>query len=312
MKSKRKTGVIFDKVGVTLPVVKSIRPTIKDNLINLMVSNDHDDYMVRHYKGQRYGNIFDFRVSVDTKIGYFNLKVSIYPRCKAHNFIRFEFNPTKLGTDGELKLRRLLIKILGMKMARAIYYEGRLTRVDTTIDRHGAVDNCYMYMKAANCSKIIRGTDGEIESQICGSNRSNIRPTLYDKTKERARRDRNRGDDVERVSQFRLEIVVRDLRFPMADIHDKLDLSFKKLSFFLDDFLDDEYFDGDFLAAVQADGLNAALSGLSRNDRTRYLRRLQQQYACDAFNLRRLTIKPGVDSLMFLKSTKYVPRAAAP
>ena len=130
MKSKRKTGVIFDKVGVTLSIIESIRPTIKDNLINLMVNNDHDDYVVRYYKGQRYGNNFEFRVPADNGIGYFNLKVSIYPRCKAHNFIRFEFNPTKLGADGELKLRDLLIKILGMKMARAIYYEGCLTRVD--------------------------------------------------------------------------------------------------------------------------------------------------------------------------------------
>ena len=102
----------------------------------------------------------------------------------------------------------------------------------------------------------------------------------------------------------------RDLGFAMVDIREKLENHFKKLSFYRDDFLADTYFDDDFLAAAQTDGLNAALSRLHINDRRRYLRRLEH-YAFDPFKLSKLSLKPGLESLKFLRSTKYVPSVAA-
>lgn len=324
MKSELIIKVIFDKVSVTSHIVESIRLTIKSNLTDLSNSklnnlrgssvgsdnNDPDDYVVKHYqeKNGRYNHTYDFRVPTDTELGYFNFKVSIYPINKAHNFIRFEFNPTKLGSTGRRKVRRLLVRILGLKQARSLFYEGRLTRLDTTVDFYGAVNNSYLYMKRGNCSELVRGADGEVESQICGSSGSDVRVTLYNKTKEQA--FRSRGGSVDRVCRMRLEIIIRDLGFPMDEIADKLTNHFKKLSFFRDDFLADDYFDGDFLAAVQAKGLNAALSQLDSNTRRRYLRRLKH-YAFNPFKLRKLTIWPGLKSLRFLRSSKYVPSVAA-
>ncbi|QOJ20961.1 MAG: hypothetical protein HRU77_09810 [Gammaproteobacteria bacterium] len=305
--------VIFDKVSVTSHIVESIRLTIKSNLTDLSNSKlnnlrvrsvgsdniDPDDYIVKNYqeKHGRYNHTYDFRVPTDTELGYFNFKVSIYPVNKAHNFIKFEFNPTKLGSTGRRKLRRLLVRILGLKRARSLFYEGRLTRLDTTVDFHRTVNNSYHYMKGVNCSELVRGADDEVESQICGSSRSNVRVTLYDKTKEQA--DRSRGATVDHVSRMRLEIVNRDLGFSMDEIADKLRNHFKKLSFFRDDFLADDYFDVDFLAAAQAEGLNAALSQLDGNTRKRYLRRLGQ-YTHEPVVLRRLSIGPGLKSLRFL------------
>lgn len=319
------TDVFFDKVSVTLPIVESNRLTVKDKLIKLLKngpnnrivnrvnSDPHDinDYRVKLYPEMngRYNHTFHIDIPIHSNLqqGYFNFSVSIYPKNKSHNFIKFEFNPAKLGEDGERKLRRLLIKILGVKLARTVFYEARLTRLDTTIDCHSAVDNYYMYMKGVSCSKIECGVDRKIQSQICGSDRSDVRVTAYDKAKQTKQLH---GVDADSVSWFRLEIENRDLGFSMAEIREKLELQFKKLSFYRDDFLADEYFDDDFLLAVQANGLNAALSQLHRNDRKRFLRRLKQ-YVFDPFKLSRLTIKPGLESLRFLKSTKYVPSVAA-
>ena len=324
MKSKHRTEVFFDKVSVTLPIVESKRIKAKDKLIKLLNNEpnnravnkvnsdqyDNDDCRVNHYreKDGRYNHTFDIDIPIHSNLqqGYFNFKVSIYPKNKSHNFIRFEFNPAKLGEDGGFKIRALLIKILGMKLARTVFYEARLTRLDTTIDCYSPVGKYYMYMKGVSCSEIIRGADGEIESQICGSDRSNVRVTAYDKEEQTKRL---RVGDAESVSCIRLEIVNRDLGFSMVDIREKLVNHFKKLSFYGDDFLADTYFDDDFLAAAQTDGLNAALSQLHRNDRKRYLRRLEQ-YAFDPFKLRKLTLKPGLESLKFLRSTKYVPSVA--
>lgn len=319
--NKQMTKVFFDKVSFTFHIVESKRLKLKGNLfqisnnepnnraVNRVNSDkyDNDDYRVKHYKEKngRYNHTFDIDIPIHSNLqqGYFNFKVSIYPKNKSHNFIRFEFNPAKLGEDGERKLRRLLIKILGVKLARTVFYEARLTRLDTTIDCHSPIGKYYMYMKGVSCSEIIRGTDGEIQSQICGSDQSDIRVTLYDKAEQTKQ---VYGVDAESVSCIRLEIVNRDLGFSMVDIREKLENHFKKLSFYRDDFLADTYFDGDFLAAAQADGLNTALSQLHRNDRKRYLRRLEK-YAFDPFKLRKLTLKPGLESLKFLRSTKYVP-----
>lgn len=313
MKSIPIMKVIFDKVSVTSYEVESERLTIKSNLTDLSNSklnnllggsvgsdnNNPDDYIVKHYKEKngRYNHTYDFRVPTDTELGYFSFKVSIYPVNKSHNFIKFEFNPTKLGSTGRRKLRRLLVRILGLKRARSLFYEGRLTRLDTTVDFHRAVNNSYLYMKGVNCSELVRGADDEVESQICGSSRSNVRVTMYDKTKEQA--DRSRAAAVDRLCRMRLEIVNRDLGFSMDEIDDKLRNHFKKLSFFCDDFLADDYFDADFLAATQAEGLNAALSQLDGNTRKRYLRRLDQ-YTHEPVVLRRLSIGPGLKSLRFL------------
>lgn len=319
--NKQMTNVFFDKVSFTVPIVESRRLKVKDNLFQLLNSEpnnrivnrvdsdpyDISDCRVKHYRETkgRYNHTFDIDIPIHSNLqqGYFNFKVSIYPKNKSHNFIRFEFNPAKLGEDGERKLWRLLIKILGVKLARTVFYEARLTRLDTTIDCHSPIGKYYMYMKGFSCSEIIRGADDEIQSQICGSDQSDIRVTAYDKAEQTKQLH---GVDAESVSWVRLEIVNCDLGFAMAEISEKLKNQFKKLSFYRDDFLADAYFDDDFLVAAQADGLNAALSQLHINDRKRYFRRLEH-YAFNPFKLSRLTIKPGLESLKFLKSKKYVP-----
>lgn len=323
--NKQKTKVFFDMVSFTVPIVESRRLKVKDNLFQLLNSEpnnrvvnrvdsdpyDISDCRVKHYReiNGRYNHTFHIDIPIHSNLqqSYFNFKVSIYPKNKSHNFIRFEFNPAKLGEDGERKLRHLLIKILGVKLARTVFYEARLTRLDTTIDCYSAVDNYYMYMKGVSCSKIECGVDRKIQSQICGSDRSDVRVTAYDKAKQTKQLH---GVDADSVSWFRLEIENRDLGYTMADIREKLELQFKKLSFYRADFLADMYFDDDFLFAVQTDGLNVALNQLPRNDRKRFLRRLKQ-YVFDPFKLSSLTIKPGLESLRFLKSTKYVPSVAA-
>ena len=333
---KQKTKVFLDKVSFTVPIVESRRLKVKDNVFQLLNSEpnnqtvnrvdsdlyDISDCRVKHYPeiNGRYNHNFhiDIHIRLNVKKGYsskqgysfkeahINIKVSIYPKNKSHNFIRFEFNPAKLGKVGGFKIQTLLIKILGMKLARTVFYEARLTRLDTTIDCHSAVNKFYMYMKGFSCSEIIRGADDEIQSQICGSDQSDIRVTAYDKAEQTKQLH---GVDAESVSWVRLEIVNCDLGFSVAEIREKLENQFKKLSFYRDDFLADTYFDDDFLVAAQADGLNAALSQLHINDRKRYFRRLEH-YAFDPFKLSRLTIKPGLESLRFLRATKYVPRVA--
>lgn len=288
VKHKLRTPVSFDKISVTLQIDDEYKLKLKDQLLQLLETYKKMGRIAKHYSHQeRYGNIFRFEVPTDTDEGHFVLKILIYPMDKAHNFFKVEFNPNKLGTKGGPKLCRILNKVLGAGGANRLYAEGRITRIDLAIDVYKPV-NCFMLMKGAVKSEII-GESGKIESQIVGSEASKSRVTLYDKAAEQGHEG----------AWYRLEIVMRNLGFSMSEIPQKLQNYFKKISFYRVTLLADGYFDGDFLAQVQADGLNAALHAQGRNVRTRYLRRLSvHQY--EPFNLRRLSIKRGVESLSFL------------
>ncbi|MCP5274864.1 MAG: hypothetical protein H6936_08465 [Burkholderiales bacterium] len=299
---KIRTPVIFDKIGFTFPIPKKYRLGIKNKLINLLNDQNSIGYVVKWYpRSERYGDVFQIEIPTDTDTvgnGYFTAKILIYPVCKAHNFFKLEFNPAKLGTVGGKKLRRILFKVLGINVVRKLYFEARLTRVDLTIDIRKRID-CLVYMAGARCSSMVCSESGAIGSQIVGGTRSAVRMTLYDKAVEQ-------GTDGD---WHRLEIVLRDLGCSMADLDDNLLQHFNKLRFFSPNFFSDDYFDSNFLAVVCTDGLNAALSQLDRNTRIRYLRRLRHHERWP-INTDRLTIKPGVESLLFLRSSKYAPKAA--
>lgn len=294
VKHKLRTPVSFDKISVTLQIDDEYKLKLKDQLLLLLETYKEKGRIAKHYSHQeRYGNIFRFEVPTDTDEGHFVLKILIYPMDKAHNFFKVEFNPNKLGTKGGPKLCRILNKVLGAGGANRLYAEGRITRIDLAIDVYKPV-NCFMLMKGAVKSEIILGESGKIESQIVGSETSKSHVTLYDKAVEQAG-----SDDKPERAWYRLEIVMRNLGFSMSEIPQKLQNYFKKISFYRVTLLADGYFDGDFLAQVQADGLNAALHAQGRNVRTRYLRRLSvHQY--EPFNLRRLSIKQAVETMSFL------------
>jgi len=289
IKHKLRTPVSFDMISVTLRIEDHNKIKLKDKLLLLLETYKEKGQIAKHYFHQeRYGNIFRFEVPTDTDAGHFVLKILIYPMDKAHNFFKVEFNPNKLGTKGGRALCRILNKVLGAGGANRLFTEGRITRIDLAIDVYKRV-NCFMLMKGAVKSEIILGKSGKVESQIVGSETSKSRVTFYDKAVEQGH---------ERA-WYRLEIVMRNLGFSMSETPKKLQNYFKKISFYRVTLLHDGYFDDDFLAQVKTDGLNAALHAQDRNVRTRYLRRLSV-YQYEPINLRRLSIKQGIESLSFL------------
>ena len=295
MKYKTRTLVSFDKISVTLQIEDSYKLKLKDKLLEGLETYKEKGRIAKHYFNQeRYGNVFRFEIPTDTHEGHFVLKILIYPLHKSHNFFKIEFNPNKLGSKGGRKILRIMKIILGAKKAGRIYSEGRITRIDLAIDVYQHI-NCFMLVKGAVKSRIIVSKSGEIESQIAGSKASNSHTTLYNKVVEQANLNRKCGHEV----WYRLEIVMRKLDISIAEIPENLPNYFKKISFYRTTLLDDDYFDQGFLALVRTYGLNTALHTLDRNTRASYFRQLDE-YKYEPFNLRKLSITQGVESLSFL------------
>ena len=288
-------SVLIDKLSFTLPVPPKFRMKVKNRLLEGIKYFKSKNIPAKHYPNQeRCGNIFKFTLRTDTVEGFFDLKISIYPMNKNHNFFRVEFNPNKLGSKGGRKIMKILIKVLGIDIAATVFTEGRVTRLDLALDIRKPLGNYFFFMKGLQQSEIYLDADGAVESQILGSPKSNKkRFTLYNKAVEQSLV--NTGDK----HWWRLEFVLRNLEYPVAGFDAGLLKHFQEILFFSHEILDDDSFGRRFLRQVVKHGLNSALHPLDRNVKDRYLRRLAK-HEIHPVDLQRLGFKRGLASVSFL------------
>lgn len=297
-------SVLIDKLSVTLPVPSKFRMKVKNRLLEGIKYFKSKNIPAKHYPNQeRYGNIFKFTLRTDTVEGFFDLKISIYPMNKGHNFFRVEFNPNKLGSKGGRKIMKILIKVLGADIAAKLFTEGRVSRLDLALDIRKPLGNYFVFMKGLRQSSILLGADGAVESQILGSPASSKRLTLYNKAVEQSLA--NTGDK----HWWRLEFVLRNLKCSVAGIDQGLLKHFQQVRFFSREILDDDYFDRRFLRQAVKCGLNFALHRLDRNVKEKYLRRLAK-YEIHPVDLQRLGFKRGLASVSFLDMEQMGEAAA--
>ena len=287
-------SVLIDKLSVTLPVPPKFRMKVKNRLLEGIKYFKSKNIPDKHYPNQeRCGNIFKFTLPTDTVEGFFDLKISIYPMNKSHNFFRIEFNPNKLGSKGGRKIMKILIKVLGADIAAKLFTEGQVSRLDLALDIRKPLGNYFVFMKGLQQSEIYLDADGAVESQVLGSSASSKRLTLYNKAVEQCLSDT--GDK----HWWRLEFVLRNLEYPVAGFDASLLKHFQEILFFSREILDDDSFGRRFLRQVVKHGLNSALHPLDRNTKDRYLRRLAK-HEIHPVDLQRLGFKRGLASVSFL------------
>jgi hypothetical protein len=156
----------------------------------------------------------------------------------------------------------------------------------------------FIYKTKTNYSSIQRSLDGEIESQIAGSNESRVRVTFYNKNLEQL----DKGEEVSNSPRnyHRLEIRLRDLQLTMARLDSGILDVFNTVNFYSDDFLTDDWFSTDFREDVEENGLNFALHSVRvSNERRSYLRRLNR-YKQEVFSIDNLNFSKPHELLSFL------------
>jgi hypothetical protein len=264
--TKVKQRLIFDKVTFTFPIEEPTRLLLLDKI------NDPEFYgpynrKVYKYSGGRYKNNYQFQIDEENTI-----ELSLYPINKGHNFIRVEYNPTKLGKDGRKRLRTFLIQLLGIERVKTIYFEAIVTRLDLTLDVFNMETNLYLHKNRVHKSEIFRVEGStQIASQVLGSDNSNCRVTMYDKNLEQNQQKDN--------NYQRIEVRLRKLNCNMDALNDDLLSEIEALNFFHADFLTDDRFTKKFKRAAKSQGLNYALTNLDDNTRRCYRRYLEDHRA---------------------------------
>lgn len=260
--------VLFDKVSLTYPVVEDKRENLRD-LINTQQFKNEFGIKVGGYDS-RYNNNYWFYVEGINKVW-----LSIYPINKEHNFFRLSFNPNSIGHEGVRFIRKILIKLLGLKNTKEFYFKAKVTRLDLTMDIYDFPRNLIPYKAGIKVSSIHRSNDGStISSFILGSRKSDCQVTIYDKNIEQG---------IESDQHYvRTEIELRNLNCSLHELNSNLMYEFKKIRFFNDEFMTDPMFSADFISTVSDKdiGLSGALINLDRNQRNQYLRRLAHYEVC--------------------------------
>lgn len=117
-----------------------------------------------------------------------------------------------MGSNGGQEILNILDCVLGRKPVAKLYTDGRVTRLDLTVNIWEPLGDCFVFMKSVCQSKILFGAESEIESQILGSPKSNKkRLTLYNRAVEPGW---GGGDE----HWWRLEIVLRNLSCSVAGL----------------------------------------------------------------------------------------------
>ena len=184
------------------------------------------------------------------------MDVSVYPVNTKHNFLRVEFNP-KLGRNGLIKARELLVNLLGIDITQTIYFKASITRIDLTVNLLGLQDEYVVFKTKTN---VWRSKDHPMtqhksihKSQV--GPRSNVRVTFYNKNQEQ--QDKGKGVANPRGNYHRLEIRLRDLRLTMSQLNSSILQVFNTVSLYHANFLADELVPPKFLKHVQRKGLNS-------------------------------------------------------
>jgi hypothetical protein len=290
-----KQELIFDKLAFTLSVPVNDRSKTLKALSNENLKSTFNLRTHRNDNG-RYKNNYTFQPYGKSKVF-----ISAYPKKKSDNFIRVEFNPAILSRIEKVKLRDFMIQVLGLKLVKSIYFDCRVTRLDLTVYIYQDYQDIYIYKPSAKRSKIFRDKYRGMLSHIAGSDASDCRVTLYNKTAEQ-----DISDDLYTGAETRLEARLRNLDCSMAELDHTLMENIFSLKFYERYLLDDTRFPDEFSGLVYDSGLNSAFNQhCDSNQRRCYLRYLED-YAFELVDRQQLDFSHvHRESLRFLISKGY-------
>lgn len=266
--TSKEYNVIIDKVAFTMSLDELQQDRVFDRLVNKKLYKEYNGRVYYDDSSYRYNNNYLLEI---VKGEY--AEVSIYPYDPEHNFIRAEYNPTKLKVVGRKEMRRALIKMLNVGVVKKIFFHAPVTRLDLTVDVFNMQPNLFIHYNRATHSELHK-VDNIIQSQVVGSDRSDCRITMYDKNAER----RSQGKAEIGKNYQRIEMRLRNLRTTMNQLGNSFELvdKLESINFFNGDFLLDRSFSQSFRRLASKHGLNMALSLQERNDRICYRRYLEE------------------------------------
>ncbi|TDI65643.1 MAG: hypothetical protein E2O90_07015, partial [Alphaproteobacteria bacterium] len=94
---------------------------------------------------------------------------------KTKSFMRFEWNPSKLGPDGMAFFRKRFTEIFEGTFTYAdLLQQGKVTRVDVAVDlMNVSIDDVLIVTKTPEKSHVYYGIDGGTETMYLGASKFN-------------------------------------------------------------------------------------------------------------------------------------------
>lgn len=187
-----KLSCVFDILD--LGIQKEVHLRLKDLLGNSAVP----EYQQASFKTYMLGN-YAMSVKLVEPNTQQPILIQAQPKTeKTKSFMRFEWNPSKLGPDGMAFFRKRLTQIFEGSFTYAdLLQDGKVTRADAAVDLvNVSIDDVLIVTETPEKSHVFYGIDGGIETIYLGASKYNKmgHTAIYDKQQQL--------DDVGRTEKF--------------------------------------------------------------------------------------------------------------
>lgn len=137
------------------------------------------------FASQAYAKNSRYRISVRIKLpGGQSALLEADPYAPNCPFLRFSFNPSKIGYEGFEAIKIILESLLPFGYPQMFVY-GRISRIDVTVDVFGIhISNVQFFPTKATKTTRFYGTSGQLETVYHGTPRSSNQWRVYDKSQE--------------------------------------------------------------------------------------------------------------------------------
>jgi len=278
-------NLIIDLLGLDLYVEDELtKNTIREKLLSCFTRNElNSEYFRCHDLICRWAGwytIFIFDISNGRE--YFRVTITISDK---RNVINLTFKPNQVGNKGMVNLRNFLIEMVGVDLARSVYYEAEIKRFDISVsDNFALAMSCYSYLRRAREYKSQHELDyygRRLRLQIEASGKSTLRLTV----------NGNNEPNGEVSGLTIADMVEYDANICLFNLC----------------FLSETVFDLKFRNHVKEYGLDFALNQCSEKTRLRYLHLLEKFYREHSSVVLDDMLSNITTLLHPLKSSNYVP-----
>lgn len=173
--------LFIDKLVLTIDVSEQRRALVQDQLSN--ASEPFYDNLTNPAPRGRYRYRYELTVPNGEVI-----TIQSQPASASHNYLKLEYSPERIGSDGAGLLATYLNFVLGPQF-RQDFYQGHVDRIDITFDVHRLrLDDLWIQdlRNPGKTSAVIRGGDLQCETLYFGYGTTR-QLIVYDKNTERGR-----------------------------------------------------------------------------------------------------------------------------
>lgn len=205
----QRTSVFIDKIVVTLNLDGAMNNQVRDDMLDIVTN--HIGVTTDYRRNDLY--IHRYKIAFDLAKPEKTVKIWFGPTMPNRPFLRFEWNPAKLGPAVSAHLMAWLSPYIPRYYA--VWQAAHISRLDVSVDLRGvSISQLLAFGRDARTHYTVhQNNDASLTGYYLGSRKSDFYLLVYDKVEEQRRRGLTSDEDGRPYQRpvTRVEFVLRNL-----------------------------------------------------------------------------------------------------